>query len=183
MFVKKLLLKVGLMLGGLFGVLMFLPGPNGEPMMSWEDLPGFGIFNAATELVESAGDEIEERSGGNEIYQWKDEHGTVHYGDKPVNGASLHKISSINDPIPSENFTGEAFRKKKTVSKPRVFKIEDSRFSSKSKNGDKNDGKSSINPEDFDDLKNGDYSNAREIIDELPDYLQEQHAKRMQAVN
>ena len=177
--IKKLLLKVGFMLGGLFAVLMFLPGPGGKPIMSWEDLPGVGLFKAATELAEEASEALDDASGGNQVYQWIDENGTLHYSDTPIEGATAQKISAGNDPIPSDNFTGVAFQKKRASSKPKTFLINDSRF--KPSTGSSND-KSSIQKEDFEALIDGDYSNAREVVKQLPDYLQKAHQERMKVL-
>jgi len=186
-FIIKLLLKVGLIVGGLAGVLLFLPGPDGEPMMSLESLPGYGLFSAAidaegfSDVAEGASEAIDGEPRSTEIYQWTDEDGTVHFTDKPMNGAKVHTIAAPNDPIPAGNFTGENFQKPRAEFKPKALKINDSRFSKKTSVA--NDDKSSVKPEDFDNLIDGDHRNIREIIDQLPDYLQDQHNKRLQPVN
>ncbi len=178
MFVQRLLLKVGLMLGGLFAVLMYLPGPDGEPLMSIEDLPGFGVIQTASELAEEASEVLEASSGGNEIYQWVDENGTIHFSDEPISGAKVRELQAGNDPIPADNFTGVAFKKEKPSNKSKAFLIGDS--STRAKAGS---GGAAIKPEDFKGLMDGDYSNAREIVKGLPEYLEDQHRKRMQVLD
>lgn len=180
MFIQKLLFKVVLMLGGLFGVLLFLPGPGGKPMMSLEDLPGFGLFKTATALVEDAGEAMDSATGENQVYQWVDENGTLHFSDVPVEGATSKEIVMGNDPIPSENFTGSAIKKKKSVfSKPKAFLIGDS---SAGKNSIPGGANQAIQKGDFEALADGDYGNARQILDQLPEYLEKAHTDRMQAL-
>jgi len=179
MSISRLLIKSGLMLGGLFAVLVFLPGPNGKPMMSVTDLPGYGLFASLIRAKETAVEMTEKVRGENDIYQWVDEQGVIHFSDQPVANATVRELSEGNDPIPSKNFTGQNYQKKTSGQQAQGYFIGDSRFKQAK---DSASTTSSVKPADFEDLIDGDYSNAREIVKELPQYLQEQHNKRMQAL-
>lgn len=173
--VKKLLFKVGFMMFSLFAVLLLMPGPNGEPMMSFEDLPGYGLVTAATSAVDLAEQTLEAKTPEQTIYTWVDEHGAVHYSHEPAPGATAHEISESNPPIPSKKFMGEVeFKKRSQSSSGGAF-----RTGGVSKSG----SKQSLNADDFQALAEGDLSNASKVLKELPTYLQEAHQKREQALN
>ena len=186
--IKKLVIKATLMIVGLFVVMMVLPGPNGETMMSLQDLPGYGLFSAANKAVDKVSAKVEETQGHSQIYTWVDATGQVHYSDKPINGAERHELSSANNAIPADNFTGEAYAPiKKKTSSPRSFFIKDSNTSSraakfKSSTAGSSSSNSQLSSQDFSDLAEGDLSNAGEILQQLPDYLQQAQQQRIEAL-
>ena len=175
--VKKLLFKVGLMLGGLFAVMLVLPGPDGKPLMQISELPGYGLFAATSEAVDSVGKAVEKTTENlqppTEIYTWVDENGAVHYSDTPVAGSTVHEIADSNDAIPSENFTGEAYRpRQKEKPSFKSYLIKDSNH-----RGSKGDAKT-LNPGEFD----GDFTDTAALMQQLPEYLEKAHQARTEAL-
>lgn len=186
--IKKLVIKATLMIAGLFVVMMVLPGPNGEPMMSVQDLPGYSLFSAANKAVDKVSTTVAEAHGHSEIYTWVDASGAIHYSDTPIEGSERHELSSVNNAIPAENFTGEAYAPiEKKTSSPRSFFIKDSNTSSRkakfnSSTAQANNSSSQLSSQDFSDLAEGDLSNAGEILQQLPDFLQEAQQERIEAL-
>ena len=172
--IKKLLFKVCFMMAALFAVLMVMPGPGGEPVMSVEDLPGYGLVKAASNAADYAEQALEAQTPEQQIYTWVDENGAVHYSHQAAPGATAHEISQSNPPIPSEKFVGEIdFKKRSQASSSGggVFKTGSSRGVDQG-----------LSADDFQALAEGDLSNASKVLKELPAYLQEAHQKREEAL-
>ena len=176
--IKKLVFKATVMVAAVFGAMLVLPGPDGQPMMQISDLPGYGLFTAAEKAVDTAAEKVEELQGNSEIYTWVDDNGQVHFSDTPVAGSSAHELSATNDAIPAENFTGAAYNTSSDrESRPKSFLISDS-SSRKGNVGGSARGKEKITAQDFQNLAEGDFSNAREVLNQLPEYLKDAHEKR-----
>ena len=182
---KLFTFKVIVILGILLVAPMFIPGPNGKPIMSLDDwIPrdlisfiGDGINSVEgtiTSRVDSAGDSA---SSANQVYTWRDEQGVLHYSDTPIQGAETIAISENTLEIPAEHFVEHGMVPADSAKRsgPRSVLMEDDRFRQGSS---KTSGKSEqgAHLSDIDALVNGDFSNAAGLLQNLPALLE--HAKQ-----
>ena len=101
---KKLWIKLSIFLVAVVALPMFIPGPDGRPIMSLDDWIPSDLISGAGEtlghlsgVVGSKGVlEFGESTNEDNIYTWRDEHGGIHYGDKPVEGAVVAELSEPN---------------------------------------------------------------------------------------
>ena len=101
---KKLWIKLSIFLVAVVALPMFIPGPDGRPIMSLDDWIPSDLISGAGEtlghlsgVVGSKGVlEFGESTNEDNIYTWRDEHGGIHYGDKPVEGAVVAELSSTS---------------------------------------------------------------------------------------
>ena len=95
------------MLGMGVGLPMIMPGPDGKPMMSWQDwLPDSAKFNQLASktkrMLSSANDLMEDNTGidmgagRGKLYKWQDQHGNWHFSDK-----ASDKIAAANQMVES----------------------------------------------------------------------------------
>lgn len=182
---KLFTFKIILMLVVLLGAPMIIPGPDGKPIMSIDDwIPRDLIrsLKSGTETLTDAGAELlDEEAGPAQIYAWRDASGAIHYSDTPVNGAELVEVSDNTLQIPADRFVQHGLAPPlppEPSSSPLAILLEEKPATSAGKSSSAS--KSSTSLKDLEELVNGDYSKAGELLKNLPELLEQAKQARQQ---
>jgi len=165
---------------------MIIPGPDGEPIMTIEDWIPRELINSVGSGIDSAGSvlsgavdatgEVVDTGGGDQIYTWRDAQGVLHYSDTPVENAETLELGDNTLEIPAKNFVehGMVREDKKNQRKARSILLEDGRFSGKalSVSGSKSPN-AAVDLDDIEALASGDLSSAAEVLQNLPELLEQ----------
>jgi hypothetical protein len=176
---KMLTIKIASLVGIAVAAPMILPGPDGEPMMTWDDWIPHDLLNKisqVSEFVDTASDSVSAgvNPEGNAIYRWVDSEGNLHFSDTYVEGAEQTNVDDTILTIPSEQFVHHGMVEAEPAGKPSTFLIGDrSKGSRSSKNG-----ASSATLQDVGDLANGDLSQLSDVLENMPELLQQAQKAR-----
>ena len=172
------------------GVPMIMPRPDGKPIMTVDDwIPHDTIawfkrsFSGLSDLVEDgqegvAGLQPGATGAGTEIYTWRDDNGVLHYSDTPVDGAGTVLVPDNGLAIPAERFVQSGLAPAESDNEQAQYGgailLEERAFpdGKQSKSGAK--GKSAgASLADIEALANGDFSNAGDVIRDLPALMEQ----------
>lgn len=167
---------------------MIIPGPDGEPIMTIDDWIPRDLINSVGSGIDSAGSvlsdavdatgEAVDGSGGNQIYTWRDAQGVLHYSDTPVENAQALELDDNTLEIPAKNFVehGMVQDNKKKRKKARSILLEDGRFSGQglsASGSSSQSANSAVDLGDIEALASGDLSIAAEVLQNLPELLEQ----------
>jgi len=150
---KAIGLKVILIIAIVLALPMIIPGPDGKPIMSFEDwLPSdliSGLGRAAAKLENAV-----EGDGNTEtVYGWVDEHGVQHYSGAPSAAAKAEPLRLPENeniiPPPASSSLVEAAR------------------------ASRSGGSDDVSLKELEALVDGDYSKAPELLKNLPELLEQ----------
>ncbi len=170
---------------------MLMRGPDGEPIMTLDDwIPHdlialvVGASSSVSDTVVSTGAELGVEGlvgtvgAGVEIYTWTDESGVLHYSDTPIQGAAPMLVPQDGLEIPAERFVRSGLAPVKPASrsgnKGRSILLDEAPFPEAS------NGSSSASLGDVEAMARGDFSNAAEVMQNLPELLEQLKVARGQ---
>lgn len=111
----RMMFSVVVMLGILLVGPMLLPGPDGEPIMTPDDWIPHTLIATLMGGADKVSDIVEDGVGGveamgsavgagSEIYRWRDKNGVLHFSDAPIEGAQAIAVPHDALAIPSDHF-------------------------------------------------------------------------------
>lgn len=166
---------------------MIIPGPDGKPIMSIDDwIPrdllssiGRSLDSARTMLsgaMENASD-VQEAVSGDSIYRWRDAQGVLHYSDTPVADAEAVELIDNTLEIPAKNFVEHGMvqgENNNENTKARSVLLKETPFAASDSISIRS--KSRTPPADLSDIEalvNGDFSNSADVLQNLPELLEQ----------
>ena len=201
---KMLGIKLLLLLLGL-GIVapMFIPGPDGEPIMSLDDWIPHTLISRSQEVINDLEDLTDraddfpsdiglairssdyspdyspkdELSTGTAVFTWRDENGVLHYSDTPIEGATVAVIADDALAIPASRFMQSGLSPAESI--PSASNIGsravliDSRAVLLEERDSSNDSNSDANFEDIEALANGDFSKLGSVLKKLPQWVEQ----------
>lgn len=166
---------------------MIIPGPDGKPIMSIDDWIPHKLINSIGSSLDTAGSmlsgamenagDVQEAVSGNAIYRWRDAQGVLHYSDTPVADAEAVELIDNTLEIPAKNFVEHGMVQEENNNdkgKVRSVLLNDTRFTASDSKSRR--GKSSTPGADLADIEalvNGDFSNAADVLQNLPELLEQ----------
>lgn len=186
---KMLGIKLLLLLLGL-GIVapMFIPGPDGEPIMSLDDWIPHSLISRSQEVINDLEDLTDraddfpsdirssdyspkdELSTGTAVFTWRDENGVLHYSDTPIEGATVAVIADDALAIPASRFMQSGLSPDESM--PSASNI-GSRAVLLEERDSSNDSNSDANFEDIEALANGDFSKLGSVLKNLPQWVEQ----------
>lgn len=166
---------------------MIIPGPDGKPIMSIDDwIPrdllssiGRSLDSARTMFsgaMENASD-VQEAVSGDSIYRWRDAQGVLHYSDTPVADAETVELIDNTLEIPAKNFVEHGMvqgENNNENTKARSVLLKETPFAASDSISIRS--KSRTPPADLSDIEalvNGDFSNSADVLQNLPELLEQ----------
>lgn len=166
---------------------MIIPGPDGKPIMSIDDwIPrdllssiGRSLDSARTMFsgaMENASD-VQEAVSGDSIYRWRDAQGVLHYSDTPVADAEAVELIDNTLEIPAKNFVEHGMvqgENNNENTKARSVLLKETPFAASDSISIRS--KSRTPPADLSDIEalvNGDFSNSADVLQNLPELLEQ----------
>jgi len=166
---------------------MIIPGPDGKPIMSIDDWIPRDLISSIGNQLDSAGGKLSgavEGAGvakdavkGSSIYRWRDAQGVLHYSDTPVADAEAVELLDNTLEIPAKNFVEHGMVQEKNNNdkgKARSVLLKDTRFTAS--DGGSKSSKSRAHAADLSDIEalvEGDFSNASNLLKNLPELLEQ----------
>ena len=204
---KMLGIKLLLLLLGL-GIVapMFIPGPDGEPIMSLDDwIPhtlisrSKEVINGLEDLTDRAGDlpsdvglvdrlthplsnfsTKDELASGTAVFTWRDENGVLHYSDIPIEGATVVVIADDALAIPASRFMHSSLPPNEST--PSASNIDSSAVLLEERDYS-NDSNRDANFEDIEALVNGDFSKLGSVLKNLPQWVEQAKQARQKTLS
>ncbi|NNC54201.1 MAG: DUF4124 domain-containing protein [Pseudomonadales bacterium] len=110
--------KLIAVMGALLAAPMFIVGPDGEPLMSVQDWIPHDLLQTAGDASQRAaalaGDLASETGRGadvgEQVYSWRDANGTLHFSDRPAEGAEAIDVTRNTLEIPAQRFVQDGTR-------------------------------------------------------------------------
>lgn len=169
--------KIVLLLAVVLIAPLYIPGPDGQPIMSIDDwIPRdliASMGSAANKLTDTAEDLGDGMTGSKpQIYRWRDEYGALHFSDTPVDGAESVEVSDNALEIPADRFVQDGLAPPREATKTsggKAYLLKEREFprSGESKS------RSSDHLSDLEGLVDGDLSNAGDLLQNLPALLEQ----------
>lgn len=174
--------KLVAVLAVLLAAPLFIPGPDGKPIMTLDDWIPRDLVNSAGKAAELAGSLADGglATGGdsNQVYSWRDANGTLHFSDTPQAGSAPVEIPDNTLEIPADRFIQHGTR---PVEEPAGRKSGQA-FLIREGGGAR--GKAAagagVDTRALEALVGGDYSKAGEVLQNLPEIVEQ--AKQARAM-
>lgn len=165
---------------------MILPGPDGRPIMRWDDwIPrdtirslgkGVDAVSNSMDAVLDTTDASAVEADTAQVYRWRDADGKLHFSDTPVDGAEAVHISGNTLEIPSKNFVEHGMQlntRQSGNSGARSILLRDTGQRSASTGLVDVRDESGPSLSDIEALTRGDFSNAADVLQNLPALLEQ----------